>query len=297
MAKNYVKVSTPTKPWHTGLLYKQQFLPELRRKLKDVLLLDVTPLSMGIETSGGVMTVLVPRNTTIPTKITDIFYLRRQSTWGFDSSIPGERKLTKDNHNLENFICPNSADAKGVPQIEITYDLDANGILNVSAVEKSSGKENKITITNDNGSLSKDDIERMVNEAEMYKEEDEKNASRIISKNELENLCYTYKNTMGDEKLADKFSDEDKATVEEKVQEYLEWLDSNQDAEKETFEEKKKELEGVVQPIIMKAYSGGMGRGAPGEMPGGMPAAAGAAAGAAAAAATPDSEPQIEEVD
>merc|ERR1712146_595277 len=129
---------------------------------------------------------------------------------------------------------------RGVPQIEVTYDIDANGILNVSAVEKSTGRENKITITNDKGRLSSEEVERMVAEAEKYKAEDEANASRIQAKNGLENYCYSMKNTLNDEKLKGKVSEEDKSTILSKVEETIKWLDANQDNEKENTKQSKK---------------------------------------------------------
>merc|ERR1719194_224691 len=176
---------------------------------------------------------------------------------------------------------------RGVPQIEVTYDIDANGILNVSSVEKSTGKENKITITNDKGRLSKEEIEKMVEEAETYKAEDEANKDRIEAKNGLENYAYNLKNTMDDEKLKDKIDAGDKETITKKCDEMISWLDANQTAEKEEFEEKQKELEGVANPIMQKLYAAG---GAPGGMPGGMPDMGGDAGG-------DDAGPKIEEVD
>jgi L1 cell adhesion molecule like protein len=177
--------------------------------------------------------------------------------------------MTKDNNLLGKFSLEGIPPMpRGVPQIEITYDIDSNGILNVSAVEKSSGKEQKITITNDKGRLSADDIERMVKEAEQFKQEDEENVGRIQSKNELENYAYQMKNTLNDEKLSNKISEEDKTTISSKVDETLKWLDENQEGEKTVFEEKKKELESVCMPIMTKAYQSAMPAGG---MPGGMP--------------------------
>merc|ERR1719453_2711577 len=159
--------------------------------------------------------------------------------------------MTKDNNILGKFNLDGIPPMpRGVPQIEVTYDIDANGILNVSAVEKSTGKENKITITNDKGRLSQEEIERMVDEAERYKAEDEANRVRVEAKNALENYAYSMKNTMADEKLASKLSDSDKEAVNSKINEAISWLDANQSAEKEEYEQKQKELEAVVNPIL-----------------------------------------------
>ena len=185
---------------------------------------------------------------------------------------------------------------RGVPQIEVTYDIDANGILNVTSVEKSTGKENKITITNDKGRLSKDEIEKMVEEAEKYKSEDEANKQRIEAKNGLENYAYNMKNTMSDEKLKDKIEEGDKKTIEEKCDEVINWLDTNQSAEKEEYEEKQKELEGLCNPIMQKLYAGAGG--GPGGMPGGMPDMGGGGGGGGGdAGGAEDAGPKIEEVD
>jgi L1 cell adhesion molecule like protein len=159
-----------------------------------------------------------------------------------------------------------------VPQVEVTFDIDANGILNVSAVEKSTGKEQRITITNDKGRLSADEIERMVGEAEKYKAEDERQRQRIDAKNGLENYAFSVRNSIREEKLAAKISADDKRTIEGAVDEVIAWLDHNASAEKEEYEEKQKDLEGKVNPIMMKLYgSGGAGGGDDGGMPGGMP--------------------------
>lgn len=205
--------------------------------------------------------------------------------------------MTKDNNLLGKFELSGIPPApRGVPQIEVTFDIDANGILNVSAVDKSTGKENKITITNDKGRLSKEDIERMVNEAEKFRSEDEKQKETISAKNGLESYCFNMKSTVEDEKLKDKLSASDKQVVLDKCNDIIKWLDANQLADKEEFEHKQKELEGICNPIVTKLYQGG---GMPGGMPGGFPGAPGAAPGAGGAApgAGGASGPTIEEVD
>merc|ERR1712195_129813 len=167
----------------------------------------------------------------------------------------GERAMTKDNNLLGKFHLDGIPPApRGVPQIEVTFDIDANGILNVSAQDKSTGKVNHITITNEKGRLSQSEIDRMVSEAEEYKAEDEANKGKVEAKNGLENYCFTMRNTLQEEKLKEKFEGDDKDKIEKAVKDALDWLDKNQLAEKDEFEARQKELEGVVNPIMMKVY-------------------------------------------
>merc|ERR1712050_360151 len=203
----------------------------------------------------------------------------------------GERAMTKDNNLLGKFHLDGIPPApRGVPQIEVTFDIDANGILNVSAQDKSTGKSNQITITNEKGRLSQAEIDRMGQEAEKFKAEDEANRGKVEAKNGLENYCFTMRNTLQEEKLKEKFEGDDKDKIEKAVQDALDWLDKNQLAEKDEFEAKQKELEGVINPIMMKVCQAACG----GDMPEvGMPGGdfgGGAPPGGA-------SGPTVEEVD
>lgn len=225
-------------------------------KLDSLLLLDVTPLSLGVETAGEVMTAIIPRGSTVPIKKTQVFSTAADNQPGCTICVfEGERKFTKDCNQLGKFdlrgIPPMP---RGMPQIEITYEVDVNGILNVSACEKSSGKSEKITIQNESSRLSKEQIDKMISEAEKFKEQDEKAQKRVEAKNKLENYVYNIKSSvLGEEKMKTALGS-DLETVSNKVEETIKWLEQNSSATTEEFEAKQKDVEGILMPLVQKAY-------------------------------------------
>lgn len=233
------------------------------------LLLDVCPLSLGIETAGGVMTNIIPRNTTVPCSKSQVFSTYADNQPAVTIKVfEGERAMTKDNNQLGTFDLTGIPPApRGIPQIEVSFDLDTDGCLNVSAVEKGTGKSEKIVIKNDAGRMSQEEVDQLVKEAEKFAEDDRKVRENVEARNQLETYAYTMKNSLNEETIKTKISEEDHATIEARVKETVEWLDENPRAEKSDYESKRQELESVVTPIMSKIYQETTGT----EVPGGMP--------------------------